>query len=76
MMLDVSCQLGDIKDIDTKKNERNPVKMRDDFKDYVNSNKDLFSWQQIYLQRTGRVKEGDCTESLIAKTMHSKTSFL
>lgn len=42
-----------------EKSKRNTAKMRDDFKDYVNSNKYLLHWQKICVQHTGRVKEGD-----------------
>ena len=59
-MLDVSGPLGDIKDLDKKKkNDKNAVKMRDDFQDYSSSNRDLLPWLQICVQHTEHVKEDD-----------------
>lgn len=42
-----------------KKNEKNAVKMRDDFQDYSSSNRDLLPWLQICVQHTEHVKEDD-----------------
>ena len=39
--------------------ENNPIKMRNDLKDYVNSDIGSLPWQLNYAQRTGRVSDKD-----------------
>ena len=47
-----------------------------DTRDYINNNEGSLPWQQNYVQRTGRVKEGDWFKRFTVRTMHSKTTFL
>ena len=39
--------------------KNNAIKMRDDLKDYVNSDTGSLSWQLNYVQRTGHVSHRD-----------------
>ena len=54
MILDVSCRVGDIEDLE----------MKDDLKDYLNSDTGSFLRQFNYVQRIGRVREIGCKDYL------------